>query len=295
METAVNRHFAIALKELRSAVTWCCWLLGLALAVQVVAWSLLTYTDMRYTRIVERADEHATTIVTPEERRRQSIREAASVEADPDVEPADVNRQYSSQDRILGLAVGVAGAAGTMGTLALLPLLGLGVVLAAGSATRGVDRAAGAFVWAVVLVMITLPWGLVFEALPFDGLFVSYATLTSEVEAARGITLGGEAEPTGGGILFYGRYLILPVAGMAGITAIGLRFRAGVEEGLLPRENFRLDPQLEKEVAKIKPGSLVGGGRTAGALQSTITRNDEPAPGRSIRQVSPGEPLKRLI
>lgn len=295
METAVNRHFAIALKELRSAVTWCCWLLGLALAVQVVAWSLLTFTDIRYTRIVERMDEHPKAIVTPEERRRQAIREAATVEHVPEIAAADPNVQHSSQDRILGLAVGVAGAAGTMGTLALLPLLGLGVVLAAGSATRGVDRAAGAFVWAVVLVMITLPWGLVFEALPFDGLFVSYATLTTEVEAARGISVAGETQPTGGGILFYARFLILPLAGMAGITAIGLRFRAGVEEGLLPRENFRLDPQLEKEVAKIKPGSLVGGGRNAGALQSTIARNDDPAPGRSIRQISPGEPLKRLI
>jgi len=304
---AVNRHFAIALKELRTGVTVCCWLIGVALLVQVIAWSLLSFTDIRYDVYQAKASGDQSQVLTAEEIRRQAVRDATT--GDEGVVTADVNRQLSKADRILGMLTSLAGAVGTMGVLALLPLLGLGVILAAGTATAGVEKASGAFVWAVVLVILAVPWGSFFTAVPFDGLFTDYGAMTHDTTQWRlGIVAGEEASPTGRGVLFFGRWLVLPLAGVAGIAAIGLRFRSGVEAGLIPKEDLRLDPELEREVARIKATSLVGGGRTAGALRNTMGNGDAgdeedkpatkpppPDPARSIRQPSPGQPLSRPI
>lgn len=293
---AVNIHFAAALKQMRTGVTVCCWLIGLALATQLVAWSFVTFTESRWETFEAKTDANHPAVVTPEQIRRQSLQSAAP--DDPDVVRVEVNHQRSKFDHSLQAVANVSAAAGTMAALALLPFLALGVVLAAGSATTGVERASGAFVWAVVIVMLVLPWSKVFDAVPFAGLFPNYATMAGEVDFSKyGKTAPGSIHsPTSTGVLFYGRYLVLPLACAAGIAAVGLRFRAGVEAGLLPKEDLRLDPTLEKEISTIKSGSLVGGGgRMAGALQSMLHPGEPEDAGRSLRQVSPGERPPRLI
>jgi len=296
MSKHATRQFAAALKELRTAVTFCCWGIGLALLAQAVVWSLLTFTDIRY-RIVEEAPrpEQATEVLGTDDLRRQSVRETGDSQADAGRTPIDVNRQYSGADTVLRTITGISIAAGTLAAVSLLPLLGLAVVLAAGAGTSGVNRAAGAFVWAVVLVVLALPLSQLFESVPFGGLFATYASMAADVEVFRGDPATNLDSSTDGGILFYGRYCILPLAGLAAIAATGLRFRAGIEAGLIPQENFQLDPELEKEVAKIKAGSLIGGGRVLGALQSALKPGQPEMKTASLREVSPGEPLHRPI
>lgn len=296
MPTHAHRQFAAALKELRTAVTFCCWALGVALLAQTVVWSLLTFTDLRY-RVVEAAarPEAATEVLGAEELRRQAVRETGDGQNDAGRAPIDINRQYSGADTVFRTVTGISIATGTMAAVTLLPLLGLAVLLAAGAATPGVNRAAGAFVWAVVLVMLTLPLSHLFANVPFDGLFASYAAMSADVEMSRGNPMPGHDSATDGGVLFYGRYCLLPVMCLAGIAATGLRFRAGIEAGVIPAENFQLDPELEREVSRIKTGSLIGGGRVIGALQSALKPGQPEMKTASLREISPGEPLQRPI
>ena len=300
MQTAVHRHFAIALKELQTGVTICCWVIGIALLAQVIAWSLVTYTDIRYVSHESTPDANVTSVVQSDDIRRELLPDAG--EADPDIVALDVNRQFSKADHLLAVVSGLSGALGTMAILALLPLLGLAVVLGAGAATPGVDRAAGAFVWAVVLVTLALPWGSFFEAMPFDGLFANYEVLTSDVEIARSeVDATGLERATSSGLMFYGRYCILPLACVAGIAAIGLRFRAGIEAGLISKENYKLDPELEKEVAGLKATSLMGGSRSTGAFKAAVNKQGDEntakkAPDdRPISQLTAGDRPNRPI
>ncbi|MGI9015162.1 MAG: hypothetical protein ACR2GY_13075 [Phycisphaerales bacterium] len=287
MQTAVNHHFAVALKELQTGVTICCWVIGLALLIQTVGWSLISFTDIRYANheAIALPASGDTAVVTAEELRRQNLATPHAV--DSEIVTADVNRQFAPADHVLRILTSLAAAVGTMAALALLPLLALAVVLGAGAATPGVDRAAGAFVWAVVLIIVTLPWGRLFEGVPFDGLFANYASMAADVELWQsGVATTGVERATSGGLLFIGRYCVLPLACVAGIAAVGLRFRAGIAAGLIPKADYRLDPELEKEVADLKATSLIGGGgRMAGALKA-IRVEDQPT--RTLKQGSPG-------
>jgi len=72
------------------------------------------------------------------------------------------------------------------------------------------------------------------------------------------------------------------MASIIGLALVTLRFSAGVESGLLRRESFLLDPELEKEAANRKPGSHFGG-RAAAALErlDQVVR-ETPAPAVAV-------------
>lgn len=297
MSYSPTRHSALALAQLRNSVAICCWIVGVALLIQIITWSLATFTDIRYEKLEESA-ARSPAVLTPEEVRRNAIHSANERLVEADRTTVEVNRVFSRTDRVFQVLNDVASGGGILAAVTLLPLLGLGVVLAAGAAVPGVERTVGSFVWAIVITMLVLPLGKMMESMPFNGLFVSYASMMAEIEAVRA---SDEA-----GFLFYGKYLLLPTACMAGIAAVGLRFRGATFAGLLPREDHRLDPELEREVANTKATSLVGGGgRAAGALNNAIRTEEpakaapsikiDPAPARSLRQVSPGDPLRRPI
>ena len=71
---------------------------------------------------------------------------------------------------------------------------------------------------------------------------------------------------------------------MVGIGIVCGRFSAGVEAGVMMRENLALDPVLEREAANIKATSLYGS-RTAGALQRTVSGSSG-----AVRAVGSPEP-----
>jgi hypothetical protein len=296
MSRPTRRNFNSAFKDLRTAVSFCCWAIGLSLFAQAVVWSLLTFTDIRYRELEAAArPEQASAVMSAEEIRRTTVRETGDGQIDAEIAAVDVNRQFSRAEPILRAVTGISIAIGTLAAAALLPLIGLAVCVGAGSATPGVNIAVASFVWAVILVVLAMPLSQIFENVPFNGLFASYAAIASDVEISRGTAPPNEASVTDGGLLFYGRYCVLPLASVIAIAAIGLRFRAGVEAGLLPGESLRLDPELEKEVAKVKAGSLHSGGRVMGALESALKPGQPELKTATIRQVSTGESLPRLI
>ncbi len=299
MSYSPTRHSALALAQLRNSVAACCWVVGVALLIQVMTWSLASFTDLRYQKIAATEQSGPPRVLSPEEVRRQAIQSSQNNSVTLDHSGAEVNRVFSKYNQYFMIQTDLASGLGILASVALLPLLGLGVVLAAGASVPGVERTVGSFVWAIVITMLVLPLGSFIEAMPFNGIFTSYDSMMLEVEHYR----AGD----GGGVIFFGKYLLLPVACMAGIASIGLRFRSATFAGLMPREDYRLDPELEKEVANTRASSLVGGGRTAGAFTATLRHEEEPVPAkpkaaprdeppmRSLRAVSPGDAPRRPI
>jgi hypothetical protein len=112
-----------------------------------------------------------------------------------------------------------------------------------------------------------------------------------------------------GSIPFYTRFGMLPLACLVGAGIIGLRFSNGVHGGIIPKEDMRLDPVLEKEAGNVKVGT--GGGRAAAALRSATaaaTAVTPPAPAATavtasgasevkpgVLQATAGESPRRLI
>lgn len=283
---------SVALGRLRFGVLLCCWLVALAIIAQMTIWALASFTELRWTQIT--TQEEPPLIVKAEETQSQRIRSALDV-ADHEHSgrvPVNLNRVLTKYDRMFATVASLSGGFGTLAVLALVPLVALGVLLGASSATSGVDKTVSAFGWSLVVALLAMPVG-EFVNLPWlDGGFWSYSHLTEQLD--------GAVET--GRIVLFAQYLLLPFVCLLGIAIAGLRFSAGVELGLMRKEMLRLDPALEREAANIKPASLHAG-RTAAAMRQAVGSGSQAGSGQpaprpatgSIRQPSPGEAPKRLI
>lgn len=289
---------SLALGRLRFSVLLSCWLIGLALLAQCVIWCLTSFTELRWDRtdtastgaaLVVKQD---TTPVVPSA--LDEVKDAAAP-----AEPVDANLLLTGYDRVFAMGARLARVLVTAGMLALLPLLAVGVLLAAGSATPGVDKTVSAFTWAIIVAFLVLPLGEVIGLSEPGGAFWSYEAVTAKIDAAA--EAGAAHERLVGSIA---RYVLLPLAALCAVGMVGLRFDAGVEAGLMKKEDLTLDPTLEAEAGGIQATSLHGG-RTAAAMQGLgagvpfgVGSKAVPAPAdgpASIRQVSPGESPKRMI
>lgn len=293
------RSVSAAFGRLRRAVIVCAWLIGLCIGAQTIVWSLATFTEMRY-EIVE-PETDAPRVVRADEDRRQNLRALAGAAG---VDPAAAGavgddpqpqRVPSAHDRRFATCIRITGTVGVLATLALLPLMAVGTMLAAGSATPGIERTVSSLTWSIVLALLILPIGELTEIVDFGGALVRYEEMVADVEASRA------NEPGASGLMFYLRYLLLPGTCAVGAAFVGLRFCAGIEAALVQDDSLVLDPALEQEVARIKPGSLHGAGRSAAALGATLGSGapvpplQQPPNMPSATQVSPGNAPKRLI
>ncbi len=301
---------SLALGRLRFSVLLSCWVIGLALLAQTVIWSLVNFTELRWDRSETPTAETAL-IVKPGP--APVVRSALDdVKGRPSAEPVDPNRLVSGYDRIFEIGSRLARGLGTVGLLALLPLLAVGVLLAAGSATRGVDKTVSAFTWSIVVALLVLPIGELVGLSAPGGAFWSYEAVTAKIDAAGVPAIDARTVPPSdagdawneGLAGSIARYVMLPLAALCAVCMVGLRFDAGVEAGLVRKEDLTLDPKLEAEAGGITPGSLHAG-RAATAMQG-LGSGVPFAPGPkaiaapaegpvSIRQVSPGSAPKRMI
>jgi hypothetical protein len=293
---AKSRASAIssALGRLRVAINTGCWIMSICLASQIVVWSLVTLTDLRFQEakpaptvpVVIAAEENKRPVIFSTAEAEHARQVAAATEDAPPLPPA-----MSIHDRTFRALTTFGSALGTLTMLAILPLFGVGVVLCAGSATPGVEKTVSAFAWAVMLTLLVLPVGATMNLSMGHGVFVSYAELTTKADAARA------AAPDHNAAMFYGRFLLLPAACIVGTCVVALRFGAGVEAGLLPWDGLDIDPSIESEAANVKASSLIGGRSTASLRRSVSSRHETP-PEEShvpLTQPSPGERPRRLI
>ena len=81
----------------------------------------------------------------------------AEAKSDAGIPSPNPNIMATKYDRIMTLASNLAMSAGTIAMILALPMLMVGVLLASGSATPGVDKVVSAFMWSLVVTMLVYP------------------------------------------------------------------------------------------------------------------------------------------
>jgi len=152
-----------ALTRLRAGVLMVALLAIAALIVQIGVWGLATFTSIRW------ADQSPSPAITQGEPRivvqdraqegqRPSPFEAHGIDTiAAGQSPVDVNRVPGAGDGVLRMAASGALGIGSMAIVALVPLIALGALLAINSSTEGVEQAVSAFMWVIVVCLLTTP------------------------------------------------------------------------------------------------------------------------------------------
>ncbi len=299
MSEPTNRSVPLcgALRRLRFVVVVTCWVISLSLTTQMAAWSLASFTDLRYGEPDVSADTPL--IITAQEEPEEFFfanflegrRPGEEKSTTGTSEPVKEQRALGPNDRTLEFAVTAARGLGMIAALMLCPLLMLGIVLAVPAGAANTERAVSAVAWAMVLVLVAMPLSGWF-GLPWqEGTLSSYGQMMTEVEAVRD---GGFTAT------FFMRFLLMPAISVMGFIVIGFRFSGAVASVLLSSQAMRLDPVLEKEAANVSATSLHGAGRSAGALQRAMEATAPTPPTQRRREpvtsrVSAGEVPRRLI
>jgi len=271
-------HVSPALRHVRLSVTVCAWIVGLALFVQVFTWAMVNYTDMRVVRIEPARKDYQPTVVRKSTPRRSNVHSLTGYEPRTDEEtaatdtpvleavpPIDLNQTVSRYDVWFRVQHQIALVLGIAGCLALVMQLAVGTVVAAGASIFGMRRVVSAQAWSMALLALCLPWDRLAAEFPFGGVFCTYAAMTASSDT---YTAGGPGAMPG--LLFYGRFFLLPVAAIAATTLIGLRFSSGIETGIVASGPTPEELAIEAEASNRKAGSLMGAGRIGGALENTL-------------------------
>lgn len=276
---------SIALGQLRRMVASCCLLVVLALVVQLVAWSWANWGGGRTVRLESSAPAPLVVEGEPGVTAELTTLDPLGENVDPPQAVADPNLVRAPMDRTIELAAELAAAIGRLATAALVPLVALGVLLAAGSATDGVEKTVTAFAWSIVVAFLVFPIASRFGMPWSEGALWNYNSLTAILDGE-----GGRSKD------FWLQYAAVPFATLCAAVVAGSRFTAGVRAGLMRREDFALDPALEREAGGRRAGSLHGSGsRTARAMDAVSAPagapSSEPASTAPVGTIVPGVQL----
>lgn len=279
-------HVSAALQHLRFSIVLASVALGAALVAQVLIWSLVHFTDVRIARL----EPH-------EQRTSFEVVESAAGKTDQtpvlrerEVVPADVNAVPSAQDVTLRRASGIVQTVGVLSACLLCILLLQGVVIAGGANVPGVELAVTATTWGLIVCGLSLPVAEVIPGTIYPGVFASYESI---VQTSMQVRDGAPGAP--GDLSFYGMHLMLPIVLLLGLIACVLRFRAGIEHGVIVTNASQLDEKVEREIRSMKMGQLASP-RAVGALNQAIGESDEPpAPSRPLSSPTPGQRESRPI
>lgn len=216
--------------------------------------------------------------------RREAAAPAAATESP--AESADsvvpiAPRALSMWDPALHMASDSAVTIGVISTFSLMALTLLGVAVAAGNATPGVERATSAFAWSLVLGLSCVPWSDIFTSVPFPGVFGGYTTMTwlsHSVDAGAGSVME-----------LFCLYLVAPLAVMGGSLLILYRFRAGVADGVIVTSVSELDERIERELTSIRNRGVQAAGvpRAVAALNRAIGDRPSEQPLAGVAATTP--------
>ncbi len=295
-------HISAALQHLRFGIAAAALVLSLSLVGQILIWSFVHFTEVRVVQLEDQPDDGRYEVVRRAQPSRTTVgtisgissgasvgasanKEAASTSPDPAqarrnsaAEPGvDPNRVESATDRKLRHAASLAQTAGVISSVLLLLLMMQGVVIAGGGAVPGVEMAVTATSWSIVIALVCIPLGNLLPATPFSGVFVGYDTLVAQSEAYQ---TGRDGAP--GAIGFYAMHVVLPVLLLIGVAAAVLRFRAGVERGVIATSVSEAHERIEREIRSRKNLGEMANSRAMGALNSTVV---DPLTGMPIGEV----------
>ncbi len=303
-------HVSLAVQHARFSVSIVALVLGLCLFGQVAVWAIVHYTDVRIAEVKPQPVGPSFNIVNDEPSQAQlsvvsndeavadagtkdvaidsdNLEDIASFldELDEDEaplaapatvatqsEPVDANQVQSAGDIMLFRFSNLVRSVGVLSAVLLMVVMFQATVIAGGASIPGVEKCVSASTMSILIGLLCLPLGTLVPSLPFGGIFLTYEELVRSSIAFRD---GWPGAP--GALGFFGWHLIIPFIAIGGLLMVILRFRSGVEAGVIVTNVSQLDEKLESEIRNMKLGQLAAP-RSMGALNSAIGDSDA-APG----------------
>lgn len=260
MASVTRPHISHALQHLRSGVTLSACVLACALLAQVVCWGVIHYAAPAEKALDQPEPSAVTGVVYTDAVTDPPMTDAGGIA---------VNTVPSAEGLVVRRVADVSSVVGVLAAIGLCLFLFQAVAVAGGGGVPGVEKIVTATSWAMVLAALCVPWSSVFPTIPFAGVMRTGAGF----DAANAAHAAGSTP----GPLFLGTHLVLPLLLVAGATACALRYRAGVENGVIVTHASMLDERLEAELRarKIGEGSTP---RAVGALHAALGDTPAPAP-----------------
>lgn len=289
-------HISAALQHLRFGATLSGGALCVALFAQLIIWGFVHFMDVRTQHLgPTSASGSSLAVVTkgepsagPGEAALEATAKSASnkgagrslidqgnrktTESVPMLEAAttggatgtEVNIVRARGDIVLSRAAGLVQTIGIIAALTLALLMFQGVIIAGGAQAPGVEYCVTSSFWGFVIALLCVPMTAVVPGSAFSGVFASYPVLTAAADAFRTDSPTALSAPA-----YFGLHLLMPILTALGTASCVLRFRAGVEEGVIVTSVNQFDEKIEREIRTSK-WNIYNQPRTMGALNKAM-------------------------
>lgn len=279
MNKQTRPHVSKAILHLRRSISVVALVLALALVGQVLGWAIVHFTEARFADLKAAAVEemaeqpHDPVVVVNTETSGAKPADAASLIAMAEGEQgAEVNRVEGRGAVMLAGFLNLTQTVGIIMSITLVILMLQGVAVAGGASIPGVEMAVTATTWSIIVALLCVPLSGLIPDARFPGVFCSYLTIAQASEA---YSAGAPGAP--GFVGFWLRFAALPLVLVVGLTAMVLRFRAGVNAGIIITNVSELEERLEREIRARRVGEL-STPRAVGALNHVIGETGLSAP-----------------
>lgn len=266
MNKQTRPHVSRAILHLRRTISIVSLVLALALVGQVLGWAIVHFTEARFANLTTEAiaepdapHEPIVVVNKPDSKAVASLTAIERAEL-----AADVNKVEGRGAEMLKGFLNITQTVGIIMSVTLVILMLQAVTVAGGASIPGVEMAVTATTWAIILAMLCVPLSTLIPEAQYPGVFVSYQTIADASEA-----YDTNAPGAPGFVGFWGRFALLPLVLVVGLTALVLRFRAGVNAGIIITNVSELEERLEREIRGRKVGHLTAP-RAVGALNQVI-------------------------
>lgn len=268
-----NEHTSEALRQIGHSTVLMCWIAGISILLQVLVWSFVNFTDLRYTQIETTAGLTNPEIVynQPQYTQKQNASTGNTNEQKP---PVDANRVYSKYDYWFSNVHKLALLSGLLSIIILTINTCIGVVVASAGQVNGVSKVVAAQTWSMILLLLVFPWsifGNLLKDLPFNGILLTYSKMCLESSIFQNSDAAFSAS-----FIYYIQNLVLPLACIIAIMLINIWFKSGIKGGIISRGPSAFEIAIDREATGQTATSLFSTGRTRGALNSTISQSNIP-------------------
>ncbi len=296
MPASARPHISAALQHLRFGATLCGGALCLALFAQLIVWGFVHFMDVRTEHlgptsatgsslaVVTRATPTGPGEAALEEtskststrgagrslidqgNRRTSDSASLTENTQPLTQPqgVEVNIVRPNRDLVLSRGAGLVPTIGIIAAVTLALLMFQGVIIAGGAQAPGVELCVTSSFWGFVIALLCVPMTALVPESAYSGVFASYPVMAQTADAFRNDSPTALSAPA-----YFGLYLLMPILVALGVAACVLRFRAGVEEGVIVTSVNQFDEKIEREIRTSK-WNIYNQPRTMGALNKAM-------------------------
>ncbi len=258
MAASSNPHISPALRHLRLIATVGASVLALCLLAQVLVGAFVHFTDISTTTLKPEPGEKPVKVVAS-----AGGEELLPGRQRPDL-GVEINTVPSRGGVLLERTADLTQTLGVLGAIVLALAMFQSVTIAGNGRVPGVEMAVTASTWATMIALLCVPWQAVFAGFAYSGVFMNFEHLR---EASTAIRAHAPNAPSG--LSFYSTHFVFPLLMIVGLAAVVIRFRLGVEQGVIATHASQIDELLEREIRARKLGEL-STPRAVGALNHAI-------------------------